>query len=193
MTLRTSIPSAPHPARFLVLFLALVPLAPPLPAQPADHSEAAREAMAPLQWWVGRWEGTGWAMTPDRQRVETAVVETVESRIDGQVLVFEGLGTHPETGAVGHHALGVLAWDGAAGEYRMRTFRSGEVLDPEVEVHEDGTLTWGFAQGPGRVRFTITHTADDRWVETGEYSPDGERWFPMFGMDLHRAGEPASP
>ncbi|HVS12836.1 MAG TPA: hypothetical protein VMV46_02845 [Thermoanaerobaculia bacterium] len=181
-------------ARTVLLALAcLVPVALPAAAQPADHSDAAREAMAPMQWWVGRWEGEGWVMTPDRQRRTMEVVETVEARIDGQVLVFEGVGTDPVSGRVGHHALGVLSWDGADGAYRMRTFRSGGVLDPDVEVRENGTLVWGFPQGTGRVRFTITHTEDDRWVELGELSPDGEQWFPMLGMDLRRAEPPGAP
>lgn len=156
-------------------------------AQPPDHSQATEKAMTPMQWWVGRWEGTGWVMTPDRQRVEIEVVEIVEARIDGQVLVFEGIGTDPASGLVGHHALGVLSYDGGSESFRLRTFRSGGVIDPDVEVRDDGTLIWGFAQGPGRIRFTITHTEDDRWVELGEYSPDGEQWFPMLGMDLSRA------
>jgi len=174
------------------LVLLSLPFAPPLAAQPADHSEAVEKAMAPMSWWVGRWEGPGWTMGPDRQRTEVEVVEIVESRIDGQVLVFEGIGTDAATGKVGHHALGVLSFDGDEQTYRLRTFRSGGVLDPDVEVKPDGTLIWGFDQGSGRIRFTVRHTEDDRWVETGEYSPDGQQWFPMLGMELSRVGTAGS-
>ena len=36
----------------------------------------------------------------------------------------------------------------------------------------------------GKVRYTITRTAEGAWFEIGEYSRDGQQWAKFFEMTL---------
>ena len=66
----------------------------------------------------------------------------------------------------------------------------GVYADAEVEVG-DGTLVWSFSPGgAAQVRYTLTLDDQGRWVEKGEFSPDGESWMEILGMTLTRTDDP---
>lgn len=146
--------------------------------------------MAPLGWLVGEWRGLGSMQTP-AGRSTASVLEMVESRLEGRVLVIEGIGRDTAAGAGGHvvhHAFAVLSYDPDAGRYAMRAFRDGRFVDAETRLG-DGVFTWGFPVPGGRVRYHIRQDSGD-WLETGEYSPDGTNWRQFFEMRLRRAAAP---
>lgn len=159
----------------------------PLLAQPNAAGAVVDTAMAPLTWLVGEWEGTGFMQTP-QGRQGAAVTERVESRLDGRVLIFEGIGREraPDgtAGPVVHHALGVLTFDPDNARYAFRAYRDGQLMDPEASL-ADGIFTWSFTVPGGRVRYRLW-TDSGEWLETGELSSDGATWRPFFEMRLRR-------
>ena len=176
--------------RFPILTLALLLVAAPAAAQAPDHTASAAEAMRRLAFLHGTWRGEGVTTMRPGQEERAAVLETAHPRLDGAVLVFEGLGWKGTEGAadyqVVHRALGVVSYDERRGGWALRAYRGGGWVDADVTVG-DGELVWAFDQpGAGRIRYTIRVDEQGRWHEVGDMSPDGQRWHRFFEMRLTR-------
>lgn len=172
----------------MLIALSWLAVAAPLAAQRLGAGAAVDSAMAPLAWLIGDWEGEG-SMQTRTGREGAAVREKVESRLDGRVLVMEGIGREPtsdETGRVVHHAFGVLSYDPEKRQYIFRAFRDGGAIDPAGRL-ADGVFIWEFEVPGGRTRYLIRQDKGE-WLETGEFSSDGTTWRKFFEMRLHRVG-----
>ena len=177
----------------LTLALAAAAFVPEIALAQATSPPAAQlEAMSRLAHWVGEWEGSGWAMTGRDQRAEFTTHESVKPRIQGSVLLVEGIGKSRSAGgteAVTHEALGTISFDPSTGQYRFRTYDlSGTPRDEEFRLTDTGAV-WGFRveERNADLRFTIT-IEGDTWHEIGEVSLDGgTRWFRILDMTLTRA------
>lgn len=174
--------------RFTILALPLLLAAWPAAAQGPDSGAA--EAMRRLTFLHGTWRGEGVTTMRPGQQESAAVLETAQPRLDGTVLLVEGLGWKGTQGGadyqVVHNALGVVSYDARRGGWAMRAYRDGGWVDAEVTVG-DGELVWAFDQpGAGRIRYTIRLDEQGRWHEVGDRSPDGQRWHRFFEMRLTR-------
>jgi hypothetical protein len=156
-------------------------------------AETVGEAMAKVGFLLGRWEGEGTMRRGPGEPQTSQVTERVSSKLGGQVVVLEGLGTVP--GAAGappkvvHEAYGVLSYDAQNAEYLLRAITGeGRTVDADVEVG-DRRLVWSFAVPGGRVRYTLTLDEAGRWQERGEHSRDGATWSQFFEMSLRRVGD----
>jgi len=153
---------------------------------PPEVLKQSQDAMAKMAWFEGTWTGTGWMQLGPDNRETSDVLEEAEMRLDGTLLLLEGLGT--SEGKVVHSAVGVISFSPATNSYSMRAYRPGGMfIDAEIEVGDD-QIIWGFEDPrAGKIRYTVTHSEDDEWIEHGEISRDGgETWFPFFGMTLTR-------
>lgn len=187
--------------RSLAIGLALfAPLAAPrtMTAQEAattTSESAQREAMQPILWLVGDWEGEGWIRRGPGEPSTFTIHEHAETALGDRLIVVEGVGRAAGVGEVDgeivHHAFGVLSWDGDRGDYRFSTYRADDVgVDARATV-EDGVVTWGFETPNGQVRYRFRQMEDGAWRENGEFSPDkGTTWMPFFEMTLHRVADP---
>lgn len=154
--------------------------------------EEQRHAMNRLHHWIGLWQGEGWGMTGPGQRESFRITETVTAKLDGTVFLIEGRGnrtTDDGDEIVTHDAVGLLSWNAKQNGYNFRTHDlRGQARDATLELDQDGRMRWGFrdeASG-ALLRFEI-HIEDDTWQQTGRISPDnGENWYPMLEMTLHR-------
>jgi hypothetical protein len=178
--------------RIRIPTLALLLLAAPAAAQPpADATADAAAEMRRLAFLHGTWRGEGVStMGPGRQEEHASVLETAQPRLEGSVLLVEGLGWQGTQGAadyrVVHQAMGVVSYDARRGGWAMRAFRGGGWVDADVTVG-DGEMVWAFDQpGAGRIRYTIRVDEQGRWHEVGDMSPDGQRWHRFFEMRLVR-------
>jgi len=173
------------------------PPAPPAASQPgrppAPDAVRLREAMRPFLPAVGKWRGEGWMQMGPGEPQRAVSEETVEMRLDGLVLVVEGLhhakladGT---AGKVVHHALAIASADPAGG-FRFSTFLAdGRAADARGNW-ENGKFVWAPPAPPGRqIRYIIDWTVADRWSEIGEMSTDGTTWTKFFEMNLSRAAQ----
>lgn len=145
----------------------------------------ARAAMERLGFMVGTWRGDAWQMR-GAERMQTQMIETVQRRLDGAVLLVEGRGTMSDGGQerVVHHALGVIAPDGRGGYTLTSWIQTGQ-SGTFVLTHTDSTVSWTREVPGGQVRNTARFTADE-WHEIGEFSRDGTSWMQVMEMRLRR-------
>lgn len=160
-------------------------------AQVPDPAGAveSRERMAALDWMVGHWEGDGWIVLPGLGRQEFTSRETVEARLDGRVLIVEGVHAARGTGEVMHHALGALSWNASADAFVFHTWlgnSGGSGADNEFETTGDG-FRWRPNSGPAgpRVEYTATHAAGE-WVERGRATLPNGQTVDFFEMRLRK-------
>jgi hypothetical protein len=148
------------------------------------------KAVKKLDLWVGEWKGTGWASTGRDERHNFTIVEKVQRKVGGSVLLIEGRGTKKadkREAVVVHEALAVISYDEKAKRYRWRAHDlRGQAIDVEPKV-VDGGIEWGFKSGDRgvSVRFTIKFD-EKRWHEVGEASTDGKTWHKFLEMTLER-------
>jgi hypothetical protein len=144
--------------------------------------------MKPIAFLVGSWKGTGWAQTREG-RIEFTIDEKIEVKLDGSVFLVEGIGKD-SAGTVHHHALAFFHYDSEAKCFKVKSFRKDAGYVEAKGEMQDGAFVWGFQppQG-GHVRFTIRLNDQGQWVETGEFSRDGNQWFQMLEMTLDRVDQ----
>ena len=175
-------------ANLLVVVSMFAPL--PAGAQMSDPAGAAesRERVAALGWLVGEWQGDGWVMVQGAGRQTFTSTEVVESRLDGRLLLVEGV-HHDAEGNVVHNALGAITWDAEDDRFVFHTWlgnAGGGGADNALELTEQGFRWSPRASAPDvTIVFEVRHE-NEAWVETGTVSlPDG-RSFQFFEMRLRR-------
>lgn len=130
---------------------------------------AQRGAMKRLDFLIGDWTGTARLLRAPGVVVELDQTERAEYRLDGLVLLIEGVGRDRATAASVLQALGVVTYDDERGTYRMRAFNDGRFLETDVTLVETGRgLSWGFALGDVRTRSVLEITGDGAWTERAE-------------------------
>ncbi|MDB5233629.1 MAG: hypothetical protein JWR44_622 [Hymenobacter sp.] len=155
----------------------------------AQTAPSASDKIKPLLFLEGQWKGQGWIMLGPGKRSEFNQTESVERRLEGGILTIEGRGTDlQDAKRVIHHAFATMAYDAPSSTYRMRAYKAdGSYIDALATVNANGSVSWGFDMPKmGKVRFTMELNAKGQWHETGEFSPDGTRWFPNFEMTLDK-------
>jgi hypothetical protein len=152
---------------------------------------AGSEEMKKLDFLVGQWKGTGWIDFGPGQRRTFKQTESVQLKVDGALLVVEGLGKGNVPGkqeeVTVHSAFAVVSYDGKSSAFRWRTYRGGNWIDTNAKVG-DRALEWGFHDDrAGDIRFTIKINEKGQWFEVGENSRDAKTWQKFFEMTLDKA------
>lgn len=175
--------------RPLILAAAAVLLAGQAHAQPADPTallKAEADAMAPLAWTHGRWQGEAWSVTP-AGRHEIIQTERVGPMLGGTLVVVEGKSFEKDGRPATFNAFGVMSYDPGAKAYAFHSYAQGRAGDFPLEVTPSGYV-WTIAAGPMRIRYTATYAAGT-WREVGEMiRPDGAST-QIFEMNLKRVGD----
>jgi len=70
--------------------------------------------------------------------LELAQTEEAQYKLDGLVLMIEGIGRNKADGNVALQALGIISYDEEAAAYRMRAYNDGRYLETELKLAEDG-------------------------------------------------------
>jgi len=150
------------------------------------EDDAGLAAMRAIGVFEGHWEGEGWSRRGPGEPQPFRSREVVESRLDGRVLIVEGLHYGKKSGEVVHHALATITYDPETGRYSFRShLASGRSSDFDADL-VDGRFVWGMEiPNRGSVRYTI-EVANDAWREVGEFSADGQNWSQTFQMDLKK-------
>jgi hypothetical protein len=157
-----------------------------LAAQAPDPA-AAQAAISRLEFMVGSWRGEAWQLRGSG-RVQTQMVEIVERKLDGAVLLVEGRGAIEVSDGgerVVHHALGVISFDASSGTYTLRSYLATGQSGDFVLTLIDGGVRWTRQVPGGSVRNTARFTSTE-WHEIGEFSPDGTNWTQVMEIRLRR-------
>lgn len=157
-------------------------------APPQVDTAAKRRAMEKLSFLVGDWQGEAMAVTGPGRQVRVWQTEWVRPKLKGQILAVEGLGRLlTDTGPTDtlFNAWAVIDWAPDRGYFMRSNVLDGRVGEFPVHVTERG-FVWGFEVPGGQVRYSMVLTPQGQWHERGEFSRDGQRWFPSMEMRLDR-------
>jgi hypothetical protein len=156
-----------------------------LAQQPPNNREAQLTAMKKLSRMAGTWTGGGTMQMGPNERRESTVTETIQPKLDGLLLVIDGVGKNA-TGDVVHRAFGVISYDGSKNEYKFAAYtKEGYYVLADTKV-DGNQFIWSFDTGGASIRYTATVT-DDEWVEVGERSTDKQVWQKFFEMKLKKS------
>jgi hypothetical protein len=133
--------------------------------------EAQREAMKKLGFLVGKWAGEARLLRGPTESVELHQTEEVQYKLDGLIVVIEGVGRTKSGGQPLLQALGIVSYDDESRTYRLRTFNDGRFLEAEMKVLENSKgMTWGFALGEIRTSSVLEINERGEWTELAEIS-----------------------
>lgn len=150
----------------------MVVLVPPMGQLPRVPDLAAqREAMKKLGFLAGKWAGEARLLRGPGEFVELLQTEEARHKLDGLILVIEGVGRIKSSGQPLLQAFGIVSYDDESGTYRMRAFNDGRFLESEVKLLEEGQgMTWGFALGEIRTSSVLRINERGEWTEVAEIS-----------------------
>jgi hypothetical protein len=126
--------------------------------------------MSKVSFLAGKWVGRssllrGGAAEP----LELLQTEEAQFKLDGLILMIEGIGRTKSGGQPVLEALGIISFDDESGTYRLRAFNDGRFLETELKLLDDGDgLTWGFASGDVRTRSVLRMNDKGEWTELHE-------------------------
>jgi hypothetical protein len=128
--------------------------------------EAQRAAMKKLDFLIGEWSGEASALRGPGQFAELTQTESAQFKLDGLVLVIEGVGRTKTDGKLALQALGLISFNDETGTYQMRAFNDGQWLETEVKLAYGGnSISWGFALGDFKTTTVLRINENGEWTE----------------------------
>jgi hypothetical protein len=147
--------------------MALVPYMSQQPHMP--NIEAQRAAMKKLEFMVGKWAGEARLLRGPGDPVSLMQTEEAQYKLDGLILLIEGVGRNKVDGKPALQALGIVSYDEERGTYRMRAFNDGRFLETELKLLDSGKgISWGFALGQIRTSSVMQISEKGDWTEITE-------------------------
>ena len=133
--------------------------------------EAQRTAMRKIGFLAGEWVGQARLLRGAAEPVELLQTEEAQYKLDGLILMIEGIGRARTGGQPVLQALGIISYDDASGMYRLRAFNDGRFLETQVKLLDHGQgMTWGFVLGDIRTHSVMSIDEKGDWTELAEIS-----------------------
>ncbi len=150
-----------------------------------ENEELCKEKIKKLDFMLGEWSGGGWMMNQDRTRSEFTQTEKIEMELNGAVLIVRGQGWDTDGKSI-HNALGIISYDLVEAKYFMLAMlENGQQTKAELELVSENEIKWWFDVPGGTVKYQLTIDGDT-WREKGEFSPDGNAWYPFIEFTLSK-------
>jgi hypothetical protein len=131
--------------------------------------EAQRAALKKLDFLVGMWSGEARVLRGPGEPLELVQTEAAQYKLDGLILIIEGIGKTKADGKVALQALGIISYDDEAGTYRMRAYNDGRYLETDLQLSENSKrIAWGFALGDIKTSSMLRINEKDEWTELTE-------------------------
>ena len=125
--------------------------------------------MQKLNFLAGKWAGEARIFRNAGEPVELLQTEQAEYKLDGLLLLIEGMGRSKADGRIVLQALGIISYDDEAGAYHMRAYNDGRYLETELHLVGAGKqLTWGFTLGEIRTNSVLQLNEHEQWTELHE-------------------------
>ena len=109
--------------------------------------------------------------------MELVQTEDAQSKLDGLILIIEGLGRVKSAGTVALQALGIVPYDDEAAAYRMRAYNDGRYFETDLKLIEHGEgIAWGVSLGDIKTSSVLRINDIGEWTElteitVGSHSP----------------------
>jgi hypothetical protein len=131
--------------------------------------EAQRSAMKKLDFLVGKWTGDARITRGAGETTELVQSEEAGYKLDGLVLVIEGIGRTKSDGVPVLQAFGIISYDDSTQTYHLRAFNDGRFLETEIKLSEQGQgIAWGFVVGEIKTESVLRINEKDEWTELHE-------------------------
>ncbi len=118
---------------------------------------------------IGKWSGEARLFRGSGEQLELIQTEEAQYKLDGLILMIEGVGRSKSDGKPALRALGIVSYDDEAGTYRMRAYNDGRYLETDVKLAENGKgITWGFALGEIKTSSVLRINERGEWTELAE-------------------------
>jgi hypothetical protein len=131
--------------------------------------ESQRSAMKKLSFLVGKWSGEARILRGLGEPLELVQTEEAQYKLDGLVLMIEGIGRNKTDEKVALQALGMVSYDDEAGTYHMRAYNDGRYLETELKLADNGKgITWGFVSGEIKTSSVLRIDEKGQWTESTE-------------------------
>ena len=125
--------------------------------------------MQKLAFLIGKWSGEACILQGPGQSLDLHQTEEVQYKLDGLLLVIEGVGRSKSDNELALQAFGLVSFDDETSTYRMRAFNDGRFLESEVKLlDEPNAITWGFALGPYKTKSVLLINDRGEWTELAE-------------------------
>src|SRR5260370_27664013 len=149
---------------------------------------AQRVAMKNLGFLVGKWSGEARLLRGPGEWVDLQKSEEAEYKLDGLILVIEGVGRTKSDGQSVLQALGLLSFDEETATYRIRAFNDGRFLESEVKLlGQEKVMSWGFALGPVTTKSVLRINESGEWTELAEITIGSEPPKKLLELTVRRA------
>jgi hypothetical protein len=131
--------------------------------------QAQRHAMEKLAFLTGKWTGEARLLRGPMEFVELLQTEEAQYKLDGLILVIEGVGRTALGGQPLLQAFGIISYDDESETYHLRAFNDGRFLETDVKLLEQGKgMTWGFALGEIKTKSVLRINERGEWTEFAE-------------------------
>jgi hypothetical protein len=151
----------------LVLCMAQPPRVPDL--------EAQRAALKKLDFLVGKWSGEARILRGPGEPLELIQTEQAQYKLDGLILIIEGIGKIKADGKVALQALGIVSYEDERETYRMRAYNDGRYLETDLKLSENGKgMAWGFRLGDIKTNSMLSINEKGEWTELTEIAIGSE-------------------
>ena len=124
--------------------------------------------MKKLDFLVGKWAGEARLARRPGETIDLVQTEEARYKLDGLIMIIEGVGRTKSEGSLILQALGVICYEDDSKTYRMRAFNDGRYLETEVKLSEHKGMTWGFALGEIKTNSVMRINERDEWTEIHE-------------------------
>jgi hypothetical protein len=125
--------------------------------------------MKQLAFLTGKWEGEARLLRGPDQWISVVQTEDAQYKLDGLILVIEGIGRTKTDGTPVLQAVGIISYEDEGRTYRMRAFNDGRFLESDVTLLEDGKgLKWGFTLGGIDTASTLRVSDNGEWTEVAQ-------------------------
>lgn len=142
---------------------------PQLPRVP--DLEAQRAAMKKLAFLIGKWAGEARLLRGPTESVELLQTEEAQYKLDGLIVVIEGVGRTKSGAQPLLQAFGIISYDDESGTYHLRAFNDGRFLESQVKLLAEGQgMTWGFALGDIKTNSALRINERGEWTELAAIS-----------------------
>jgi hypothetical protein len=149
---------------------------------------AQRAAMKKLGFLVGKWNGEARLLRGSGEWMHLHQSEEAQYKLDGLILVIEGVGRTQSGGHSVLQALAVISFDDEAATYRMRAFNDGRFLESDVTLLDrDKAISWGFAVGQVTTQSVLRINESGEWTEVAEIKIGAELPKRLLELTVRRA------
>jgi transposase len=126
----SGVTNALHAARAKVVYCLHITVGPSMAQQPrVPNTELQRSAMKKLSFVVGKWSREARILRGSGEPLELVQTEEALYKLDGLVLMIEGIERNKTDGKVALQPLGVVSYDDETGTYHMRAYNDGCYLE----------------------------------------------------------------